>query len=196
MAGTNPEPVLAQAGFVPLTPAEPCWFTPAEIWPMISASEGLNLIGSLCLTHSVGISQHHRPEAVANIPIPANLLTAAWQEAETLLGHHVHLLVGIAVRGHTTGFLEVGGLHGRAPWVSQFLPWQRQLSRAALQDKEKGFDPSEGSSSCLVWMCSWSGGAGEKASVGSLSASHHSTCVVSPYHITLLADSASLFFYC
>lgn len=52
------------------------------------------------------------PSAVANIPIPANLLTAAWQEAETLLGHHIHLLVGIAVRGHTTGFLEVGGLHG------------------------------------------------------------------------------------
>lgn len=28
--------------------------------------------------------------------------------------------------------------------------------------KEEGFDPSKGSSSCLVWMCSWSGGAGER----------------------------------
>lgn len=135
MAGTNPESVLAQAGFVPLTPAEPCWFTPAEIWPMVSASERLNLISSLCLTRSVGISQRHRPEGAhlcpgcRKHPHSRSLMTAAWQGAGTLLGHQATDWLGWPWGSHNRFF---GG--GRAPWGSQFLPWQRQLSRPALPD--------------------------------------------------------------
>lgn len=176
MAGTNPEPVLAQAGFVPLTPAEPCWFTPAEIWPMISASEGLNLMSSLCLTQHGDIPTSQTPgcpslpSAVANIPIPANLLTAAWQEQkpcwaarptdwlgwpwgvtqhvfrrwEGSMGVPIHALTGAAFKTSPTGH--------------QFL----KTSSWDFLHKEEGSDPSKGFSSCLVWMCSWSGGAGER----------------------------------
>lgn len=145
------------------------------------------------------------PSAVANIPIPASLMTAAWQEAETLLGHQAHWLVGMAMSGHTTGFLEVGGLHGHPNSCPDRGSFQEQPYRTAAPENQllrlspqgRGVWPFQGILLMLgldIFLVSW---CWRKASVGSLSASHHSTCVVSLCHLTLLlADSASLFFYC
>lgn len=148
------------------------------------------------------------PLAVVNIPIYTNIMTAAWQEAETLLGHQAHWLVGMAMRGShrwPSGFSEVRGLHGESNSCPDRGSFQDQPYRTTapenhllrLSPQGRGVWPFQGIllmlglDVLLVWWC-W-----RKVSVGSLSASHHSTCVVALHHITLLlADSASLFFYC
>lgn len=145
------------------------------------------------------------PSAAVSIPIQANIMTAAWQEAETLLGLPAHWLVGMAMRGHTTGFAEVGGLHGDPNACPDRGSFQDQPYRTAAPENQllrlspqgRGVLHFQGIllmlslDMLLVWQC-W-----RKVSVGSFSASHHGTCVLSLHHLTLLlANCASLFFYC
>lgn len=105
------------------------------------------------------------PSAALNIPIQVNLMTAAWQEAETVLWHQMHSPVGLDRRGCAPGLSEPCS----GPGDSRCPSWQGHLSELSPLDSNPE-NPSLSMEGGQVWPlvlelemplgCSWSGSDG------------------------------------